>query len=95
MDRRRFTLAALFSPAFLAGCQSESRFSREPARLHNENVRQSLAEIDQAMNAMEMRVSAFNAENWQDALANLQTSMVRMHADIDELKKALGYSEAA
>ena len=35
----------------------------------------------------------FNAENWQDALANVQTAAVRLRHDLDELKRSLGYEE--
>ncbi len=93
MDRRRFTLAALSSATLLSGCHSERepKPSREATLLHNEGVREAVAELDQAVNGLEMRVGQFNAENWQDALTNVQTSAIRLRSDVDELKRALGY----
>lgn len=95
VDRRRFAFAAaLSSAALLSGCHSQPKPSREATLLHNGAVRESVTELEQAMNMMEERIGQFNAENWQDALANLQTSAIRMHNSIDELKRALGYRES-
>lgn len=95
MDRRRFTLAALFPASFLVGCNSGQIPSREATLVHNQDVRQAVADLDQATNALEMHLQAVTAENWQDTLANAETSVVRLRADIDGLKKALGYGDTA
>ena len=97
MDRRHFALAALSSATLLAGCRSESEAkpSRDATLLHNEGVREAVNDLDQAVNNLEMRIGQFNAENWQDALTNVQTSSIRLRSDVDELKRALGYSEPA
>lgn len=94
MNRRRFTLTAI-PAAILTGCHSPAKPSRDATLFHNSDVRAAVSELDQAMNVLEMRVSSFNAENWQDALSNMQTSIIRMRSDIDELKKALGYGDVA
>ena len=95
MDRRHFALAALSSATLLAGCHSEKepKPSREATLLHNENVRASVSELDQAVNLLEMHIGQFNAENWQDALTTVQTTAIRLRADVDELKRSLGYRE--
>ena len=95
MNRRRFALAALFPATFFAGCHSESepKPSREATLFHNENIREAISELDQAMNGLEMRIGQFNAENWQDALTNVQTSTIRLRNVVDELKRSLGYTE--
>ena len=95
MNRRRFTLAALFPATFLSGCHSDSepKPSREATLFHNENIRDAISELDQAMNGLEMHLGQFNAENWQDALTNTQTSTVRLRNVVDELKRSLGYTE--
>lgn len=96
VDRRRFAFAAALSSAgLLAGCHSQPKPSREATLLHNGAVREAVTELEQAMNMMDERIGQFNAENWQDALANLQTSTIRMRNSIEELKHSLGYSEAA
>ncbi len=46
------------------------------------------------MNTIDEHLGQFNAENWQDSLANLQTSTIRMHNSIDDLKRALGYRDS-
>ena len=96
MNRRQFSLAALSSATLLVGCHSEGepKPSRDATLLHNENVRAAVADLDQAVNGLEMHLEAFNAENWQDALTNAQTSAIRLRADVDELKRALGYGDA-
>ena len=96
MDRRHFALAALSSATLLAGCHSEKEPtpSREATLLHNEGVREAVAELDGAVNALDMHLAQFNPENWQDALNNAHTSAIRLRADVGELKRALGYNEA-
>lgn len=98
INRRRFTLAAaaaLSSATALSGCHSASQPARDATLIHNRAVRDAVTELEQTMNSMDEKLSQFNAENWQDALANLQTATIRMHNSIDELRRALGYNEAA
>lgn len=92
MDRRRFAL--VLPAAALAGCRSTEHPSRDATLLHNRAVRSAVADLEQAINHLDMRLTAFGPENWRDALSNLQTSVVRIHSDMDELKHALGYAEA-
>ena len=93
MNGRHFTLAALSSATLLSGCKSNSKPSREATLFHNRQVREAVQELEQATNAVEMHMGQFNAENWQDALANLQTSAIRLRNGVDELRRALGYAE--
>lgn len=95
MNRRNFSAAAaaLSAAALLSGCRSESKPARDATLLHNRAVREAVTELQETMNSMDERLGQFNAENWQDALANLQTSAIRMHNSIDELRRALGYAE--
>ena len=96
MNRRRFALAAMSSATLLVGCESsEPKPALDATLLHNKNIRNAVSELDQGINALDMHLGLFNAENWQDALSNLQTSVVRMRGDVDELKRALGYAEGA
>ncbi len=96
MDRRRFTLAAALSSAtLLAGCRHDPEPARDATLIHNRAVGEAVAELEQTMNSMDEHLGQFNAENWQDALANLQTATIRMHNSIEELKRSLGYSEPA
>ena len=53
-----------------------------------------MLELDQAMNGLEMHLGQFNAENWQDALTNAQTSTIRLRNVVEELKRSLGYADA-
>ncbi len=92
-DRRHFTLAALSSATLLAGCRSASQPARDATLFHNREVREAMLELEQATNAVEMRMGQFNAENWQDELANLQTSAIRLRTVVDELRRSLGYTE--
>ena len=94
MDRRQFSLAAMSATALLAGCHSETKPSLDATLLHNKTVRTAVDGLEQAMNHMDMRLSLFNAENWQDALSNAQAAATRLHHELDELKRALGYSDA-
>ena len=94
MDRRHFTFAALSSATLLSGCRSSTEPARDATLFHNRQVRESMAELEQATNAIEMHMGQFNAENWQDALANLQTSSIRLRNVVDELRRALGYADA-
>ncbi len=95
MNRRSFSVAAaaLSAAALLSGCRSKTEPARDATLLHNRAVREAVAELQETMNAVDEHLGQFNAENWQDALANLQTSALRMHNSIDELKRALGYAE--
>lgn len=97
LTRRGFSTAAaaLSAAALLSGCRSATKPARDATLLHNRAVREGVAELEATMNAVDERLGQFNAENWQDALANLQTSAIRMHNSIDELKRALGYAEAS
>ncbi len=97
-DRRSFSIAAaaLSATALLSGCRSsETKPARDATLLHNRAVRDAVAELEGTMNAMDEHLGQFNAENWQDALSNLQTATIRMHNSIEELKHALGYAEPA
>lgn len=93
MNRRNFTLAALSSATLLSGCKSESKPARDATLFHNREVRAAMEELEQATSAVEMRMGQFNAENWQDALANLQTSAIRLRNVVDDLRRSLGYAE--
>ena len=95
MNRRSFSAAAvsLSAAALLSGCRSKTEPARDATLLHNRAVREAVAELQETMSAMDERLGQFNAENWQDALANLQTSAIRMTNSIDELRRALGYAE--
>ncbi len=92
MNRRQFALASL-PAAILTGCHSGTKPSRDATLLHNREVRDAVAELDQSMNHLDMRLTAFGPENWRDALASLQSTVVRLHSAVDELKHSLGYTE--
>ena len=94
MNRRQFALSSI-PAAVLTGCSSGSKPARDATLLHNSAVRAAVAALDQSVNHLEMHLSAFGPENWRDALATVQTSMVRLHGDIFDLKRALGYSDTA
>lgn len=96
MNRRRFTLAALFPATLLTGCHSERepKPSLDATLFHNEHVREAMDEVNQAMNGLEMRMGQFNAENWQDALTNTQTATIRLRNATEDLKRSLGYGDA-
>ena len=95
VNRRSFVLAAatLSSAAWVAGCRaaSEPKLAHDATLLHYGAVREAVTEVEQSMNGIEERLGQFNAGNWQDALANLQTASLRMQNSIEELKRALGY----
>ena len=93
MNRRRFTLAALFPATFLAGCRSETEPARDATLFHNRDVRNAVSELEQGLNGLEMGIGAFNAENWQDALEDVRTATTRLRHDLDELRSALGYKD--
>ena len=94
MDRRRFALASL-PAALLTGCRSSDKPARDATLVHNREVGAAVRDVDAAVNALDMRITAFGPENWRDALANLQTTVIRLRTDVDELKRALGYAEPA
>ncbi len=95
LDRRTFALAALSSATLLAGCRSESEPARDATLFHNRQVREAMGELEQVTNLIEMRMGQFNAENWQDALSNLQTSAIRLRNVMEDLRRSLGYAEPA
>ena len=92
MDRRKFALVSL-PAAVLTGCHSGQKPSRDATLLHNHAVRNAVAELDQSMNHLDMRLTGFGPENWRDALATLQSTVIRLHSAVDELKHTLGYAE--
>ncbi len=94
MNRRQFALASL-PAAILTGCHSGTKPSRDATLLHNREVRDAVAELDQSMNHLDMRMTAFGPENWRDALSSLQSTVVRLHSAVDELKHSLGYADGA
>lgn len=93
MNRRSFALSALSSATLLAGCRSESKPALDATFVHNREVREAMLELEQTANSLEMHMGQFNAENWQDALAEMQTSATRLRNAVDELRRALGYAE--
>lgn len=92
MNRRQFALASL-PAAVLTGCHSASKPARDATLLHNNAVRTAVSNLDEAVNHLDMRLTAFGPENWRDALASAQTAAIRLRSDLDELKHALGYAE--
>ncbi len=94
MNRRQFALASL-PAAILTGCHSGAKPSRDATLLHNKEIRDAVSELDQSMNHLDMRLTAFGPENWRDALASLQSTVVRLHSAVDELKHSLGYTDTA
>lgn len=92
MDRRRFAFASL--PAILlAGCRSKTKPARDATLFHNKAVRTAVANLQEAVNLVEERLTGFGPENWRDALSNLQTASIRLRSDMDELKSSLGYAD--
>ena len=92
MNRRQFALASL--PALAAGgCHSSASPARDATLVHNREIGAAVTNVDAAVNTLEMRLSSFGPENWRDALANMQMSLIRLRTDVDELKRALGYAE--
>ena len=92
MNRRQFALASI-PAAVLTGCHSGQQPSRDATLLHNKAVRTAVAELDQSMNHLDMRLTGFGPENWRDALASLQSTVIRLHSAVDELKHSLGYAD--
>ena len=92
MNRRQFALASL-PAAVLTGCHSAQKPARDATLLHNAAVRAAVANLDESVNHLDMRLTTFGPENWRDALANVQTTAIRLRSDLDELKRALGYAE--
>jgi hypothetical protein len=93
MNRRQFALASL-PAAVLTGCHSATIRSRDATLLHNAAVRTAVADLTEAVNHLDERLTAFGPENWRDALAATQSTAIRLRADLDELKRALGYAES-
>ena len=94
MDRRQFALASL-PAALLSGCHSETKPSRDATLFHNKAVRSAVANLQEAVNILDERLTGFDPDNWRDALSNVQTAAIRLRSDMDELKRALGYAEPA
>ncbi len=92
MNRRQFALASL-PAAVLTGCRSATRPARDATLLHNTAVRTAVANLTEAVNHLDERLTAFGPENWRDALASVQSTAIRLRSDLDELKHALGYAE--
>lgn len=93
MDRRQFALASV--PAvLLSGCRSASKPSRDATLLHNRAVRDAVANLQEAVNHLDERLTGFGPENWRDALSSVQSTAVRLRSDLDELKHALGYADS-
>jgi hypothetical protein len=92
MNRRQFAIASL-PAAILTGCHSGTKPSRDATLLHNKEVSEAVSELDQSMNHLDMRLTAFGPENWRDALSSLQSTVVRLHSAVDELKRSLGYTD--
>lgn len=79
----------------LTGCHSGDKPAREATLLHNKAIRAAVAALDEAVNGLDMRLTGFSAENWEDALAGVQTASIRLRSDVDELKRSLGYADVA
>lgn len=94
MNRRQFALASV-PAAILTGCHSGTKPSRDATLLHNRAVRDAVSELDQSMNHLDMRMTSFGPENWHDALASLQSTVIRLHSAVDELKHSLGYADTS
>jgi hypothetical protein len=94
MDRRQFALGSI-PAALLAGCRSATKPARDATLFHNRAVRTAVANMDEAVNMVDERLSGFGPENWRDALSNLQTAAIRLRSDMEELRRALGYAETA
>lgn len=93
MDRRKFALVSI-PAALLSGCRSKSKPARDATLFHNKAVRSAVADLQEAVNLLDERLTGFGPENWRDALSNVQTAAIRLRSDMDELKHALGYADA-
>lgn len=93
MNRRRFALVSV-PAALLAGCRSSTQPARDATLFHNKRVRTAVADLQEAMNLLDERLTGFGPENWRDALSNVQTAAIRLRSDMDELRHALGYADS-
>lgn len=94
MNRRQFALGSLPAALAVAGCRSASTPARDATLFHNSAVRTAMANLQEGLNFLEERLSGFGPENWRDSLSSAQTAAVRLHGDMDELRRALGYADA-
>ena len=94
MNPRQFALASL-PAAVLTGCNSGSTPARDATLLHNREVRTAVTNLEEAVNHLDMRLTAFGPENWRDALAGVQAVAIRLRSDFEDLKRSLGYAEPA
>ncbi len=93
MDRRKFALVSI-PAALVAGCRSGSKPSRDATLFHNKAVSSAVLNLQEAVNMVDERLTGFGPENWRDALASLQTATIRLRSDMEELRRALGYTES-
>ena len=94
MNRREFALALTSSTALLAGCDSEPKPDHTATLLNNPEVHQAVQSIDDAIANLEGDVDDFDTENWREVVPNMKASTDEIREAFDQLKTALGYSDA-
>jgi outer membrane murein-binding lipoprotein Lpp len=96
VNRRKFALVALTSAAaMVAGCDSEPKPDPVAMLLNNGNVHQAVQNIDDAIANLEGDVDDFDDDDWRDVVPNVKSSADEIREAFDQLKTALGYSDAS
>ena len=95
INRREFALVAFTSSAALiAGCDSEPTPDHTATLLNNADVHKAVQSIDDAIANLEGDVDDFDTENWREVVPNVKSSTDEIREAFDQLKTALGYSDA-
>jgi len=95
MNRRQFAATTLASSlVILSGCDTEPKPSALATLLNNPAVHEAFKSLESAASSLQANVADFETENWREVVENVTADSDNVSSRIENLKQALGYSDA-
>jgi hypothetical protein len=94
MNRRAFSVAAMSSAALLLGCDTDQKPAHTATLLNNGEVQQAMQGLASAISGLQGAVSAFDTENWREAVPEVEGAASSVDSAFQRLRSALNVAGA-
>lgn len=92
MNRRRFSILALFTPVIvITGCDSEPTPSPTACFFNNDDIAKAMKRLENGINELQSQVGSFSDDDWKDVVPEVQNASSSVWELFEEVKKSLGY----
>ena len=94
MNRRQFAIS-LSAAGLLIGCDSEQKPSATATLPNNGEVQDAMKALDSAIGDLESDVGSFDSDNWREVVPEVESAASDVRGAFEDLRRALGVSDAS